>query len=137
MMRWLAGMVAWLARWLGRLGECGVAGVIVGAVAGMLLTLLYWMHGGALTLTTTELWYAALVLAAFGWIVLIFVLVALVRSTFTSVAIPSLVNALLVAVLTTFISYRAGALEWAWLIGMLVGALVGYLLCTLYRQLTG
>jgi hypothetical protein len=130
-------MVAWLARWLGRLGECGVAGVIGGAVVGMLLTLLYWMHGGALTLTTTELWYVALVLAAFGWIVLIFVLVALVRSTFTSVAIPSLVNTLLVAVLTTFVSHRAGALEWAWLIGMLVGALVGYLLCTLYRQLTG
>lgn len=136
-MRWLAGMVSWLAHWLGRLGECGVAGVIVGAVSGMLLTILYWMHGGALTLTTTEVLYVGLVLAAFGWIVLIFVLVALVRSTFSSVAMPSLVNALLVSLLTTFVSYRAGVLEWAWLIGILIGALVGYLLCTLYRQLTG
>lgn len=136
-MRWLAGMVSWLARWLGRLGECGVAGVIVGAVVGMLLTILYYMHGGALTLTTADLLYVVLVLAVFGWIVLIFVLVALVRSTFSSVAIPSMVNALLVSLLTTSISYRASALEWAWLIGILVGALIGYLLCTLYRQLTG
>lgn len=111
--------------------------MIVGAVIGMILTILYWMQAGVLSLTTAELWYVALILALFGWIVLMFVLVALVRSTFRSVMIPALVNALLVAVLTTFVSYRAGAMEWAWLIGILIGAVVGYVLCTLYRQLTG
>ena len=137
MMRWLAGLLSVTTRWIGRLGECGVAGVIVGAVIGLMLTLLDGMHGGTLSLTTTELWYVALVLAAFGWLVLVFVLVVLTRATFRSIVAPALVNAFLVAVLTTFVCYTAGLLAWAWLLGMLIGAIVGYVLCTLYGRLTG
>jgi hypothetical protein len=136
-MTWLASLLSSLARLLGRLGECGIAGVIAGAVSGMLLTILDGMHGGALVLTNPELLYLSLVLAATSWIVLVFVLVVLVRAALASVRIPAFFNALLVALLTTFICYHAGVLPWAWLIGMAIGAFAGFMLCTLYRRLAG
>ena len=137
MFNWLARLLKATGRRLGHLGECGLTGLIVGAVVGMMLTMLYWRHGATGIFTDQELLYIALMLTVFGWVVVMFVLVVLVRASFAWVRLPSFINALLVAFLTTFVCARAGILKGAWLIGMLIGALVGYLLCTLYRKITG
>jgi hypothetical protein len=49
----------------------------------------------------------------------------------TSVAFPSLVNCFMTCFLTVFIARRLHADGAAWLIGMIVGAAVGMLLCRL------
>lgn len=137
MFNWLARLLKATGKRLGHLGECGLAGLIVGVVVGMMLTLLYWLDGATGAFTNQELLYIALILTILGWAVMMFVLVVLVRASFASVRLPAFINALLVTFLTTFVCARAGVLEWAWLIGMLIGALVGYLLCTLYQRITG
>jgi hypothetical protein len=124
----------WLTEWLRRLGTCGNAGVIVGAVVGGLLTLLDFLDG-PLSPTAAELLRLWLLLSIFGWLVLLFVLAGLVRLALGGVALPALINALLVTGLTIWICRILGAWGWAFLIGIAVGILVGALLCGLYRTM--
>lgn len=121
-----------LARALGPLGVCGNAGLLVGMVTGGLLFLLDFLEGPlALTLVEALQFWAAT--AAFCWLMLIALFVALARWTFASVALPALVNSVLVSGLTIFACRVFSLYAWAWWVGILVGVLVGFLLCGLYR----
>jgi hypothetical protein len=122
-----------LASLLRSLGTCGIAGLIVGSVCGALLGLLDFLEG-PLAPSTAELWRMWLLLALFGWLVLLFVLCGLARLTKVSVALPALVNSALVTALTIFLCGLLNAWGWGWLIGVLSGILVGALLCGLYRN---
>jgi hypothetical protein len=135
-MRTIAAFFKFLSRYTKRLGVCGNAGLIVGAIAGGILALLNFLRGGNIALTDAEVLYIGLMLSLFGWLTLLFILGALVRYPISSVAVPTFVNALLVCLLTTYLSNRSGLFEMAWLIGILVGILVGYLLCTIYKRLS-
>jgi hypothetical protein len=107
--------------------------LIVGSVIGAILTLLDWVHEGKLELTGGEILAIIGLLTAFGWLVLLFIFVGALRMPFTAVALPALVNALLVVVCTVLIAYVLDAFGLAWLIGPLVGLLIGILLCYLSR----
>jgi hypothetical protein len=121
-----------------RLGECSQAGLLVGAVSGGLLSLLSFLHGGHhLTFSLADAVWIALLLTAFGWLVLLLVFVGLLRRRFSSVALPSLVNAFLVTVVTLAVSVLLHLLILAWLIGIIAGSLIGYLLCLTLTRLTG
>lgn len=127
------GPFAWLTAFLARLGVCGNAGVAVGIVAGFVLTILDLVDGPLATndSETLVLW---LLLAAFGWLLILFLFTVFVRWTLQSVAIPGLVNSLLVTGLTVLVCRAANLFGLAWLVGLLAGILIGFLLCSLYRQ---
>lgn len=129
------GPFAWLGRFLAGIGVCGISGVIVGLVTGFALTLLD-LADGPLQLSNVDVLVMWLTLAVFGWLMLIFVFAAFVRWSVGSVAMPALVNSALVTGLTVLICWLAGLFAVAWLVGLLVGLAIGYLLCSLYRQVT-
>jgi hypothetical protein len=134
-MRTITALFKFPSRYTKRLGVCGNAGLIVGAIAGGILALLNFLRGGNMALTGAEVLYIGLMLTLFGWLTLLFILGALVRYPISSVAVPTFVNALLVCLLTTYVSNYSGLFVIAWLIGILVGILVGYLLCAIYKRL--
>ena len=111
-----------------RLGVCGIVGVIAGSLAGTLLAIADLTQGG-LTLTEQEAFYVALILTAFTWIAVLFILFFLVRLTFGSIALPTLLNCLITCFLLVFICLLLDAFTFAWLIGIVIGAIVGSLLC--------
>jgi hypothetical protein len=116
--------------WTKRLGLCGNVGLIAGAIAGTTLMLLY-LKLGTLSLTNQDAVKIALILTAFTWLVVIFVLVILARLTFRSTAIPSFVNCLLTCFAVVFITHLLDLYILAWLIGIVVGIIIGMLLCRL------
>lgn len=122
------------ARWLRRLGVCGNAGVIVGTLAGLLLFALDFIHGGGLALSVSEAVRIALLLAAAGWLVLLFVFTAFGRASLASVAVPAAVNSLLVCTLTVLLTRALGLYPVAVLVGIVIGMAIGAALCTLYNR---
>jgi hypothetical protein len=127
--------LVWLTALLGRLGVCGQAGVAVGVITGFVLTLLDLING-PLGSDFGELAAMWLMLAVFGWLLIVFLFTVFARWSAASVAAPALVNSVLVTGLTVLVCRVAGVFSLAWLVGALVGVLVGYLLCSLYRRAT-
>jgi len=129
-------LLARLSRALARLGVCANAGLLVGMMTGGLLFLMNFLEG-LLALSLVEALQFWALAAALGWLVLLFVLVALARWTFASVAAPALVNSLLVSGLTIFLCRAFALYAWAWWLGIMVGLLGGFVLCGLYRAASG
>jgi len=132
-MRVTRGPIAWLTALLHRLGVCGNAGVAVGTMTGTIITILD-VFEGPLALSDAETVQLWLSMAVFGWLALLFIFTALVRWTARSVAVPALVNSALVTALTVLVVRVTGLFPLAWLIGILAGILVGFLLCSLYKR---
>lgn len=126
-------LTAWLTAYLDRLGVCGNAGIAVGTITGLMMSVLDLIHG-PLSLSDAETFQIWLSLAIFGWLALIFIFTVFVRWTASSVALPALVNSGLVTAVTVLVTRATGLFPLAWLIGMLAGILVGFLLCTLYKR---
>jgi hypothetical protein len=125
-------MISWVKRFLRRVGVCGNAGAIVGILAGGALALLDFLEA-PLVLADPDALRVWAILALFGWLVLLFVFRAFVRWPLASVALPALVNAILVAGLTVYLARALDLYPLAWLLGWLLGILVGFLLCRLSR----
>ncbi len=113
-----------------RTGVCANVGLIAGALAGVLVSLLDLLHSD-LVLSNQNAIYLSLILGAFTWTALIFILSVLVRYTFKSIAFPALVNCMFTCFLLVFICKWIGVYTFAWLIGIVVGLIVGQLLCLL------
>lgn len=113
-----------------RIGICGNVGLIAGAIAGFLIFTLDFMHQG-LALSNADAARLAAVLSAFTWITVLFFLCVFVRLTFTSVAVPSLINCILTCFLTVFVTKWLNAYAFAYIIGIMLGTIVGVLLCRL------
>ncbi len=120
---------------LNRVGTCGIVGLIAGAIAGLSLTLLDFSQG-SVTLSQQDAIYISLILTGFTWIIVLFILTILVRLTFSSVALASLVNCLLTCFATVFLTRAINNFPLAWLIGMVCGILIGMLLCRINALLT-
>jgi hypothetical protein len=133
-MRTYQGPFGWLRRLLASIGVCGNAGVAVGLVTGFVLTLVDLIEG-PIEFTTGEALATWLGLTVFGWVMLLFLFTAIVRWEARTVVAPALINSLLVTGLTLLICWIGGLFAIAWLVGLLMGVLIGFLLCTLYRRL--
>ncbi|MCX5238882.1 hypothetical protein OG824_27135 [Streptomyces prunicolor] len=132
-MRATARPGAWLSALFDRLGVCGNAGVAVGVITGFILSVLD-LTEDSLAPSLTEAIEIWLILAAFGWFVLLILFTVFARWNAKSVATPALVNSVLVTALTVLVTWLTGLFSLAWLIGILAGMLIGFLLCTLYRR---
>ena len=133
----IAKLVKWLAGLLRRLGVCGNAGIIVGMLAGTALMLLDFVEGFALVLSASEALRVWIILTLFGWLALLFIFKVFVRWPLAAVAVPTFVNAALVTFITVYVSRALDLYPWAWLIGLLAGMLIGFLLCRLYHFARG
>lgn len=125
-----------LGRLLQPLGLCGKTGVVAGLLAGFVLMLDAFVHPER----TVDLADGVTVfglLAAFVYVVVIFLLSVLERFTFGSVALPALVNVLLVVGATVAIVFGLDIRDWAMVVGALLGALIGVILCGLSRAFAG
>jgi hypothetical protein len=116
-----------------RLGPCGNAGLIAGSLTGILLSLLGWEESGSVSLSAEQIVAAIAMIAAFSWVVLLFILITLLRMSPPSVLAPSFVNVLAVVSLTVLSTAAVDGYDFAALIGPVVGMLVGSGLCFLSR----
>jgi hypothetical protein len=130
-----------VSRRFGQLGLCANSGMIAGFVTGLILSIVSYAH---LVLSHPfapprpgELALIALMLAALGWLCLIFALVLLGRLQFRSVALPALFTTALVVALTVWLTASLSAWAWSWLLGLVVGLVVGFALCLASRFFPG
>lgn len=137
MLQAIGRFFGFFAQYTQRLGVCGNAGLIVGAIAGGVLTLLDWVEEGNLVLSNEQALYVFLLLVLFTWLVLIFIFVAFVRARISDVVFPGFFNALFVCLLTVYLCTAFDLYHLGWLVGILVGIVIGYTLCTLYKRVTG
>lgn len=128
----LGRRLEFLGSLLDLLGLCGKSGVLAGLLAGLMLMLDSFGHPER-TVDVADGVVVFGLLASFAYVVLVFVLTALDGFSFGSVALPALVNAVLVVGLTVAIVLGFDMRAWAMLIGALVGAIVGFVLCQLNR----
>ena len=118
-----------------RLGTCAIVGVMAGALGGYVLSVPAWF--APYHLNVREALFVTAVATLFAWLFVLFVLCVLVRMPFRTVAPPSLFNCLVTCLLTVFVARALGAYAVAWLLGMVIGALVGWSLCRLNARLKG
>lgn len=114
-----------------RLSLCANTGFMAGALGGVFLDLENSVSGGIQLGSLQEVLIASLMLTGIAWLFVLFVLLVIGRLTFSSIAIPSLVNCFLTCVITTWICNKLSIFPWAWVVGAIVGILVGTSLCRL------
>ncbi len=121
-----------LSALLARLGVCGNAGVIVGIVSGFIITILD-VTSESLVFSKIEAVQLWLMLTVFGWGALLLIFKLVLRWPVRRVAMPALVNSLLVTGLVVLIVWQFELYSLAILIGLLAGAIIGLLLCLFHR----
>lgn len=122
---------------LGRaVGACAMVGVMVGLISGGSLSLLDYVENG-IAPTPRELFYLALILAGFSWVIMLFILSILSRLKLSDVWAPALWNAVLVTFATAYLAEQLGQFGLAWVLGVIVGLFFGYVLCTVFARLRG
>lgn len=114
---------------------CAVTGAIVGGFAGLIMQLLQLPLHPPL-LTTSEAVKIGLILGLAGWLGMLVVLAAWLHYRLSQIAGPALVNSLLSAALTVFACniFRYPIIDTV--LGLLIGTLVGWLLCLTCGKLT-
>jgi MFS family permease len=131
----LARPAYYLGRMTSWLGACGNAGLIVGSLVGAVVAFASWAEPEDLSPNVWELVALFGLLSAFAWFALLVILVGLLRMSLRSVALPTLVNTLLVVGLTLIVAWAFEAYDYAWAFGPVIGALIGLALCYLARLL--
>ncbi len=108
---------------------CAVSGAIAGGLAGTVMGLV--QADKSFTLTAAEAFRVGLLLGAAGWVVLLIVIGLWFHYGLAQVAWPALVNTMITCILTVFVCRALHIPYLDTIIGVLIGTLVGYLLCLL------
>jgi hypothetical protein len=114
---------------------CAVTGAIVGGFTGMIMQLLQSpLHPPLLTIS--EVLKIGLILGLAGWLGMLVVLAVWLHYRLSQIAGPALVNSLLSAILTVFVSniFRYSIIDTV--LGIFIGTVVGWLLCLACGKLT-
>jgi hypothetical protein len=128
------GLMVKIARLLfGRLSFCALNGALIGALAGFLFGALLLEHGSH-TFTPAELLQIALLLALICWFVVLVIVGLWLHYGASAIAWPLLLNALLTCVFTVWFNNLIRIPELATIVGLLVGLIVGSLLCRFCRR---
>jgi hypothetical protein len=135
MLKYIARFFKILSPLLQRLGICATAGFIAGAIAGFILWLYALINGAPVSFSSAEIVQLSLVLALFGWIMLVFAFVVLCRVPFSSMWYSAFFNAFVTSLLTLLVVYHINLWVIAWLVGMIIGIWVGLILCYLNKLL--
>lgn len=118
-----------LAGWLfGKLGVCALNGALVGALAGFLYGAVLQEHATHMP-TTAELLQMVALLTITCWLVVLLIVGLWLHYGASAIAWPLLLNAFVTVLLTVWINNLVRLPDIAGLIGLLVGILVGFVLC--------
>ena len=115
---------------LSRVPFCSLAGMLVGSITGTLFGLTLFAHPGA-SLDLKTLLGIGLLLGLLGFVFVLFFIGVLLRYGIGQIFLPGLVNALITAVITVLVDYVLQVPELAGWVGLLIGLLVGAILCRL------
>ena len=124
-----------LVRGLAGLPICAQTGAFMGVIAGFTLDLV--QPGINFSPTMFELAGAALLITAFVWVATLFLVGVVMRLGTSSIALPALLNALLVSFATVTISPVIKVPGLITVAGLILGALVGAILCALCHLFAG
>ena len=114
----------------GKLSLCALVGGLVGAITGFFFSLFQLQNPG-LVLTVLQVLAMGIELGLLGWLFVLLVVGVWLHYGAGSIAFQALVNALLTSILVVFFNNLLQLPAVAVPIGMLIGILVGYLLCIL------
>lgn len=118
-----------------RMSPCELNGMLIGVIAGTIFSAIWFSVDSTFTPVAAPLWlYLALVMAAFCWMLLFGLLCGPLHYAPSTVAGPLLINALMTSVLTIYLCNLSAMPSVFFLFGILVGLLVGRLLCRFCRQ---
>lgn len=117
----------------GKLPFCALVGGVLGVVAGSFFGLVVAAvaPGG---LTATQIVQAGLMLAVAGWITVLVMFGLWLRYGLAQLWVATAVNALLTSILTVWVGDLVHVAWLCPLIGLLIGVLVGLILCWLCPQ---
>lgn len=132
----MAAFVKLAALLFGRLSFCALMGALIGALAGFLFSALMEEHPGYV-FTTTELLQIALPLIVVCWLVVLLIVGVWLHYGVAAIAWPLLLNAFLTVLLTLWANNLIQMPVLAGLIGLLIGILVGSILCRFCGRLPG
>jgi hypothetical protein len=119
-----------------RLSICSLVGVIAGSFAGFAFAIFEKDHPG-LSLSTQQLFAIGLLLGVTGFLLVLYFVGLLLRYGIGPIFWPALVNSLLTALLTVFFAYWLKMPALYAVAGLLIGVVVGALLCRLCRSIDG
>lgn len=131
--------LAWHARLVGifdKLGPCGNVGLIIGMIAGSLLTLLAFQLAH-LRPAPLEVFWIVVILSLFCWVTLIFIAIVFLRLQLRSVFYAMLMRSLVICMFTVLITHFLDAYRFGIIIGIFVGLFFGYILCELLKRVRG
>ncbi len=111
---------------------CALAGGFCGGVAGALLGL-YQAADPAFRLSGPEVWQMGLLLALVAWIGVLVVIGLWLHYGLRATALPALVTAVIVSIITVAIANKVHVPPLTVWIGLIVGTLIGAALCAFCR----
>lgn len=117
----------------GRFSFCAKIGAIVGIIAGSFFALLQGSSPAA-TFAPQELLLMGIALALVGWLFVLLAVGIWLRYGAAAIAGPALLNALITAILTVLVCDFFGLPALDWIFGLVIGLLVGTLLCRLCER---
>ncbi len=131
MMTFIRALIAVTRPFSKRLRPCELNGMLIGVFCGMLFSLV-WLTANVSGSVSYPLWlYLALVLAVFCWCWLLVMLSMWLQYQAGPLLLPLAINCLLTSVLTIYVCNLVGVPTLFFLLGLVVGYLVGRLLCRL------
>ena len=130
------GLNARLAGMFDKLGPCGNICLIIGIIAGGLLTVLSTrtVH---MNPTPSEVFWIVVILSMFCWMVLVCIATVFLRLQIQSVIWGMLMRSLVICLFTVLIAQLSRAYHLGIFIGILVGLFFGYILCTILERVRG
>jgi|SRR5215831_15014230 len=117
----------------GKLPICSLVGAIIGSIAGFLFGMLQ-SQAGLPIFPMIDVLRIGLLLAILGWLIVLVVVGIWLRYGAPAIALQALVNGILTAVLTVYANNLIRQPVWATIIGLVIGILVGLILCWYCRR---
>lgn len=108
-------------------GLCGNAGILSGIISGFILMLASLENNTSIS--DKELFYIGFILTIFCYSIVLIVFSGLGSYTIKSIALPSFINSVLVVFTTVYITNYFDCFCYAWLLGAIIGLLIGLILC--------
>lgn len=130
------GWWARLGDWFTKLGPCGNIGLMIGIIAGLLLTILS-LRIAHLRPTPMEILGIIIIVSLFCWGVMVCVAVVFGRFHVRSVLWSMLLRSVVICLFTVVIAHVLGTYRFGIIIGIVVGLFFGYLMCTVVMRMRG
>ena len=130
------GFNARLAELFNKLGACGNIGLIIGIMAGGLLTLLS-IRTVHLRPILAEVFWIVVILSLFCWIIMLLIGTVFIRLQLRSIVWGMLVRSVVICLFTVLFAQWLGIYRYGLIVGIVVGLFFGYVVCWIRKRVRG